>query len=83
MTSLFSKETNTEHLWQANPDVWEWHAPNLFPVVGGCINNQVIIPAGCPRTAEQLGRWGFTAHQIELDEFIKAGGACKCLVLRL
>jgi galactose mutarotase-like enzyme len=43
MTSFFSKENNTEHLWQANPEIWGWHAPNLFPVVGGCINDQVIV----------------------------------------
>ena len=68
MTSLFSKETNTEHLWQANPDIWEWHAPNLFPVVGGCINNQIIIDG----IAYPMQRHGFARHSefilIESDE---------------
>lgn len=68
MTSLFSKETNTEHLWQANPDIWEWHAPNLFPVVGQCINNQITIDG----TAYPMQRHGFARHSefilIESDE---------------
>ena len=68
MTSLFSKETNTEHLWQANPAIWEWHAPNLFPVVGGCINNQIIVDG----TAYPMQRHGFARHSefilIESDE---------------
>jgi galactose mutarotase-like enzyme len=37
------KPSGIEHLWQADPTVWNWHAPNLFPVVGGCLNNQLLI----------------------------------------
>ena len=58
MTSFYNKETNTEHLWQADPNVWEWHAPNLFPVVGGCINNEVIIDG----KAYPMQRHGFARH---------------------
>lgn len=43
LTSIFHKPTGIEHLWQADPNVWGWHAPNLFPVVGGCLNNQLLI----------------------------------------
>jgi galactose mutarotase-like enzyme len=43
LTSLFDKTTQTERLWQADPAVWGWHAPNLFPVVGGCLENQLRI----------------------------------------
>ncbi len=43
LTSLFDKRNNTEHLWQANPDVWGWHAPVLFPVVGRCLNDAIIV----------------------------------------
>ena len=41
--SLYDKVANTEQLWQADPSVWAWHAPNLFPVVGGCIDNTLFI----------------------------------------
>ncbi len=43
LTSIFHKSSSIEHLWQADPTVWGWHAPNLFPVVGGCLNNQLLI----------------------------------------
>lgn len=34
LTSVFNKETNTEMLWQGNPDFWGGQAPILFPIVG-------------------------------------------------
>ncbi|UHG93620.1 aldose 1-epimerase family protein [Spirosoma oryzicola] len=43
LTSIFHKASGIEHLWQADPSVWAWHAPNLFPVVGGCLNNQLLV----------------------------------------
>jgi N-dimethylarginine dimethylaminohydrolase len=46
------------------------------------LGNQVIIPAGCQDTKEELMP-DFVPHEIEMSEFIKAGGACKCLTLIL
>ncbi|MDR3695257.1 aldose 1-epimerase family protein [Mucilaginibacter sp.] len=43
LTSIVNKETQNEHLWQADPAVWGRHAPNLFPVVGGLINNELLV----------------------------------------
>ena len=43
LTSIFNKFNRTEHIWQADPSVWAFHAPNLFPVVGGCFNNEIRI----------------------------------------
>ncbi|WP_317133573.1 MULTISPECIES: aldose 1-epimerase family protein [Antarcticibacterium] len=34
LCSLKNLETDTEHIWQADPEVWSSHAPNLFPVIG-------------------------------------------------
>ncbi|WP_373057530.1 aldose 1-epimerase family protein [Zunongwangia sp. H14] len=34
LCSIINKETSIEHLWQANPEIWSSHAPNLFPVIG-------------------------------------------------
>lgn len=58
LTSLFHKPTATEHLWQADPAVWGWHAPNLFPVVGGCLGNALRI--GGQRFPTE--RHGFARH---------------------
>jgi len=43
LSSFYNKETGIEHLWQADPDIWPWHSPNLFPIVGGLINNQLLV----------------------------------------
>lgn len=47
------------------------------------LGKNVIIPAGCTDTADKLNKKGFTNHDVELSEFIKAGGASKCLTLSL
>ena len=43
LSSVFNKETQTEHMWQADAAVWPWHAPNLFPIVGGLINDELLV----------------------------------------
>ena len=43
LQSVVNKITGIEHLWQADPNVWPWHAPNLFPIVGSCYNDQILI----------------------------------------
>jgi len=43
LTSVYSKQNNIEHLWQADPAFWGWHAPVLFPVVGRCENDEIRI----------------------------------------
>lgn len=43
MTSIYNKVSGVEHLWQSDINIWPWHAPNLFPVVGGLINNELLI----------------------------------------
>ncbi len=60
LTSLVNLATGTEHIWQANPDVWAWHAPNLFPVVGGCLNNQLLING----RAYPMERHGFARQSV-------------------
>ncbi|MDB5120792.1 MAG: aldose 1-epimerase family protein [Sphingobacteriales bacterium] len=58
ITSLINKSTVTEHVWQADADVWPWHAPNLFPVVGGCTNNEIHADGKTYR----IGRHGFARN---------------------
>lgn len=43
LTSIINKFNKVEHLWQADPAIWPFHAPNLFPVVGECYDKQVHI----------------------------------------
>lgn len=49
-------------------------------VVGG----DVVTQAGVSKAfRRQLARRNFDCHEVELSEFLKAGGAAKCLVLRV
>ncbi|WP_243735779.1 aldose 1-epimerase family protein [Christiangramia sabulilitoris] len=32
--SIFNKDNQKEYLWQADPEIWGSHAPNLFPIIG-------------------------------------------------
>jgi galactose mutarotase-like enzyme len=43
LSSLRNKVTGTEHMWQADASVWPWHAPNLFPIVGQLINDELLV----------------------------------------
>jgi galactose mutarotase-like enzyme len=67
LTSLYNKGAQIEHLWQANENVWPWHAPNLFPIVGGLVDNQLHVNG----KAYTMNRHGF-ARQSEF-EVIEAG----------
>ena len=61
LVSFYNKATKVEHLWQADASVWPWHAPNLFPVVGGLINNELLVNG----KAYKMERHGFN-RQLEL-----------------
>jgi len=58
LCSLYNRTLALEYIWQANPSIWPWHAPNLFPIVGALVNNEVYIE-GAPY---QLQRHGFARH---------------------
>jgi len=43
LTSVYDKAGQRELLWQADPQIWGYHAPNLFPIVGGLINDELLV----------------------------------------
>lgn len=43
LISIVNKEDGTEHIWQGNPDFWGYHAPHLFPIVGGLQNDSFLF----------------------------------------
>jgi N-dimethylarginine dimethylaminohydrolase len=47
------------------------------------IGKHVVLPEGCPETTAMLEAHGYVAHAVGLSEFLKAGGAAKCLTLSL
>jgi len=47
------------------------------------LGNQIVLPEQCPKLYAELTDRGFHPHPLVMTEFLKAGGACKCLVLFL
>lgn len=60
LSSVIDKKENRELMWQADPQVWPWHAPNLFPIVGAVINDELLVDG----KAYPMKRHGF-ARQSE------------------
>ena len=48
-----------------------------------CVGKHVVLPDGCMETTRLLRARGYDVHPAPLDEFMKAGGAAKCLTLAL
>jgi N-dimethylarginine dimethylaminohydrolase len=56
--------------------------------VAFCANSVVVgttihMPSCPPRVGRQLEAWGFDVAVHDVSEFLKAGGACRCLTLAL
>jgi N-dimethylarginine dimethylaminohydrolase len=44
---------------------------------------EIVLPEGCPKLCQALFKHGWNPHPLPMTEFLKAGGACKCLTLFL
>ncbi len=47
------------------------------------VNSTVVMPSCPPGVGRQLEAWGFDVVVVPVDEFLKAGGGCRCLTLAL
>lgn len=47
------------------------------------LGQDIILPAGCVELPQLLEGKGYRVHQVPMGEFMKAGGAAKCLSLKL
>lgn len=43
ISSIKSKETGVEYMWNADSNIWNSHAPVLFPIIGSLKNNECNI----------------------------------------
>ena len=69
---------NIPHLIDAPPD-----DSLRFGCNAVVIGRTVILPADCVTLRHSLESLQFTVRELELDEFLKAGGSAKCLTLRI
>ncbi len=47
------------------------------------VGDVVVMPACPPRVGRILESWGFSVVVVDVGEFLKAGGGCRCLTLAL
>jgi N-dimethylarginine dimethylaminohydrolase len=66
-----------EPLWLEEDEALSFCANSV--VVG----RTVVMPSTPPRVGRQLEAWGFDVVESRVDEFLKAGGGCRCLTLSL
>jgi N-dimethylarginine dimethylaminohydrolase len=45
------------------------------------IGQDIVLPEGAPRLVATLQDRGYRCSELPMSEFIKAGGACKCLTM--
>jgi len=66
-----------EPLWLEDDEALSFCANSV--VVG----TTIVMPSTPVRVGRQLEAWGFTVVECRVDEFLKAGGGCRCLTLAL
>lgn len=47
------------------------------------VGSNILMPSCPPRVGRQLEAWGFSVAEVDVGEFLKAGGGCRCLTLAL
>jgi N-dimethylarginine dimethylaminohydrolase len=45
------------------------------------LERDIVLPEGAPQLVTTLQDRGYRCHELPMSEFIKAGGACKCLTM--
>jgi N-dimethylarginine dimethylaminohydrolase len=69
---------HTRYLVDVAPEEARYFACNAV-----VLGEDIVLPEECPHLCGALGERGYRLHPLPMTEFIKAGGACKCLVLLL
>jgi N-dimethylarginine dimethylaminohydrolase len=47
------------------------------------VDKSIVMPLVSDELSSTLSELGFTVHQVDMSEFLKSGGACKCLTLEV
>ena len=47
------------------------------------LEHDIVLPEGAPNLVATLHDRGYRCHELPMSEFLKAGGACKCLTMFL
>ncbi len=74
ITSIVSKKSSYEFLWQGNPDIWSGQSPILFPIIGRLLNDSYTLD-GKDYTLQKHGfarklPWVLNSKNIDRMSFI-------------
>jgi hypothetical protein len=47
------------------------------------LDHDIVLPEGAPQLVATLQERGYRCYELPMSEFLKAGGACKCLTMFL
>lgn len=79
----FSEESRTLIESKADTIVVPENEAMKFACNMVAIENNILMPSGCPETRIMLKDSGFTVQEFDMSEFQKSGGACKCLTFEM
>ena len=79
----FSPEANETLEYLGNGIKIDHTEAHRFACNAICVENNVVLPTGCPNTENKLNELGYKTYSVDMSEFMKSGGACKCLTLKL
>ena len=63
LCSIKNMQNNKEYMWQADPEIWGSHAPNLFPVIGALKGGKIKYEG----QYYDMPRHGFIRHNENLE----------------
>jgi N-dimethylarginine dimethylaminohydrolase len=66
-----------EPLWLDDEEVLAFCANSVV------VDRNIVMASVPPRVGRQLEAWGLSVVESRVDEFLKAGGGCRCLTLAL
>lgn len=71
-----------QHFFEQVIEAPEHEARRLFACNAHCPDGKnVLIQRGCTDTVQRLAQAGFTAREVDTDEFLKSGGSVFCMKL--
>lgn len=75
----------TQQVMQQHIELWPVpeNEARQFACNAVVIGSNVVLPIDCQQTQAYLESEGYSTHACDMSEFLKAGGACKCLTLTL
>ncbi|MEO1031494.1 MAG: aldose 1-epimerase family protein [Bacteroidota bacterium] len=63
LCNITSVKSNIEFLWQADPNIWGSHAPNLFPIIGALKDDTYYYNS----KAYNMPKHGFVRHNDDFE----------------